>query len=222
MRPDRGAASQDRRWRVRHRLRLRALLAGGLVLGIGATVTLAAWSDSEYTAATFTSGRFGILGGSNGGSFADHPTSPGPTLVFSPVLTGVYPGSGAGFTSVQIRTASVASGGFDSVAGVVRLQTSTAATGNLAAALVYAVRVMPSGALCNEALFSNAAAPVIVPNATPLTTAVAASAANVQTLPAAAGGTVSYCIRIELPTAAADNAQNGTATVTWQFAGANS
>jgi predicted ribosomally synthesized peptide with SipW-like signal peptide len=222
MRPDRGAGSQHGRWRARHRLRLRALLAGGLVLGIGATVTMAAWTDSEYTAATLTAGQFGIVGSMNAGAFADHPTSPGATLTFSPVLTGLYPGSGAGFTTVQIRTASVATGGFASVPGVVRLQTSTTATGNLAAALVYAVRVVPSGGACNEALFANAAAPIIVANATPLTTAVGASTANTQSVTGAGGNTVSYCIRIELPTAAADNAQNGTATVTWQFAGATS
>ncbi|WP_438353662.1 SipW-dependent-type signal peptide-containing protein [Microbacterium sp. CJ88] len=218
MRPFRAAAPEDRQ-RGRRWPRLRALLAGGLVLGIGATVTLAAWTDSEYTAATLTAGRFGILGSMNGAAFADHATSPGATLTFSPALGAVYPGAPPGFTTVQIRTASTASGGFNSVAGTVSMQTSTAATGGLAGALVYAVRVIPTGSSCNEALFSNAAAPVIVPNATPLTTAVGASAANVQTVAASAGSTVSYCVRIALPLTAPDGIQNSSTPVVWQFAG---
>jgi hypothetical protein len=126
-----------------------------------------------------------------------------------------------GFTSVQIRTATVASGGFDSVPGVVRMQTATAASGVLASALVYAVRIIPSASTCNAASFT-ASTTIIVPDATALTTAVAASGTNTQALQAAGANTVSYCIRIELPTTAADNTQNGTAAVTWQFAGSTS
>lgn len=215
---DRAPRRRRLRW-----MRLRALLAGGLVLGVGASITLAAWTDSEYATTTVTSGRFGIVGAVNGsGTFTDHATSPGATLTFSPVLTAVYPGSGAGFTTVQIRTASVATGGFDSVPGVVRMQTSTAAAGSLASALVYAVRVVPSGSSCNEALFSNAAAPVIVPNATSLTTSVPTSPDVPQALPAAGASTVTFCVRIELPTTAPDTSQNGTASVVWLFAGATS
>ena len=44
----------------RHRTftRVRAVLAGALVLGVGASVTLASWSDSEYAAGTFTASTF--------------------------------------------------------------------------------------------------------------------------------------------------------------------
>ncbi|MDL9978993.1 SipW-dependent-type signal peptide-containing protein [Microbacterium candidum] len=217
-RRDRARRRRRLRW-----MRARALLAGGLVLGVGASITFAAWTDSEYATTTVASGRFGIVGAVNGGStFTDHATTPGATLTFSPALTAVYPGSGAGFTTVQIRTAAVAAGGFDSVPGVVRMQTSTAATGNLASALVYAVRVVPSGSSCNEALFANATAPVIVPNATPLTTSVPTAPDMPQTLQAAGGSTVTFCVRIELPTTAPDTSQNGTASVVWLFAGATS
>lgn len=223
-----GAKRRDPRLRSRrHRslhprgafLRVRAALAGALVLGVGAFATLAAWTDDEWATATVTSGRFGIVGSISGGAFADHPTSPGGSLSFTPVLSGVYPGSPAGFTTVQIRTASAASGGFDSVPGVVRMQTTTSATGNLAAALVYAVRVVPSGSSCNEALFSNASAPVIVANATALSTDVPSTPDAPQALQAAGANTVTFCIRIALPSTAPDNAQNLTTSVTWRFAG---
>ena len=55
--------------------RIRAILAGGLVLGVGAAATLAAWNDSEYGAATFTAGRFDIVGSTDGTTFASHATS---------------------------------------------------------------------------------------------------------------------------------------------------
>ncbi|MET0819476.1 MAG: SipW-dependent-type signal peptide-containing protein [Aeromicrobium sp.] len=69
-RPATAGASPDRRLLSR---RVRAILAGGLVLGIGAAVTLAAWNDSEFATGTFGSGSFGIEGSTNGTAFADHP-----------------------------------------------------------------------------------------------------------------------------------------------------
>lgn len=52
----------------------RAVLAGGLVLGVGAAITLAAWTDQEWVRGVFGSGTFGIEGSANGGAFAEHPT----------------------------------------------------------------------------------------------------------------------------------------------------
>lgn len=48
--------------------KVRALLAGGLVLGLGATATLAAYSDSEWATATFSAD-------------AVAPAEPDPTLI---------------------------------------------------------------------------------------------------------------------------------------------
>jgi predicted ribosomally synthesized peptide with SipW-like signal peptide len=221
---DTGVIPSGRRREARRRpgtrlRRARAVLAGALVLGVGGIATLAAWTDDEWATATVTSGRFGIVGSISGGAFADHAASPGGALTFTPALSAVYPGSPAGFTTVQIRTATTASGGFDSVPGVVRMQTGTSATGALASALVYAVRVVPSGSSCNEALFSNASAPVVVANATPLSSDVPTTPDAPQTLQAAGGNTVTFCIRIALPTSAPDNTQNLTTSVTWRFAG---
>lgn len=52
--------------------KVKAILAGGLVLGLGAAVTLAAWNDSEYAAGTFTVGSFVFQGASVEGVYADH------------------------------------------------------------------------------------------------------------------------------------------------------
>ncbi|MGN7253335.1 SipW-dependent-type signal peptide-containing protein [Arthrobacter sp. SAFR-014] len=46
--------------------KLKAILAGGLVLGIGAAVTLAAWNDSEFVKGAFGSGHFKMVGSKDG------------------------------------------------------------------------------------------------------------------------------------------------------------
>lgn len=56
----------------------RAVLAGGLVLGVGAAITLAAWTDNEWARGLFGSGTFGIEGSTDGSAFVDHPTSGNP------------------------------------------------------------------------------------------------------------------------------------------------
>ncbi|MFL0580114.1 SipW-dependent-type signal peptide-containing protein [Dietzia sp. 179-F 9C3 NHS] len=52
----------------------RALLAGGVVLGIGASMTLAAWSDSEWASGSFSTGGFTFQGSLDGQNFAEHAT----------------------------------------------------------------------------------------------------------------------------------------------------
>lgn len=54
--------------------RFKAILAGGIVLGVGAAVTLAAWTDDEWTEGVFGAGSFNVEGSTTGaeGTFADH------------------------------------------------------------------------------------------------------------------------------------------------------
>lgn len=56
---------------------VRAVLAGGLVLGVGAAVTLASWESSEYATSTFTAGALGLEGSTTGdtGSFSTDATA---------------------------------------------------------------------------------------------------------------------------------------------------
>ncbi len=77
----------------RHRSRMiRAILAGGLVLGVGAAVTLAAWNDSEFVTGTFTAGSFNLEGStSDGTTFTDHAASPGGSLTFTVPATALSP-----------------------------------------------------------------------------------------------------------------------------------
>ncbi|MDR2997769.1 MAG: SipW-dependent-type signal peptide-containing protein [Microbacterium sp.] len=81
-----GALSTDRRRKIT------AVLAGGLVLGVGAAVTLAAWNDSEFAKSTFTAGSFVFQGSTNGTDFADHASEAGAAaLTFSTGFDNLSP-----------------------------------------------------------------------------------------------------------------------------------
>lgn len=76
-----------------------AVLAGGLVLGVGIGVTLAAWNDSEFATGTFTAGSFNLEGSttSAGAGYDDHNVDLGQTaaaLVFElpAVASSMSPG----------------------------------------------------------------------------------------------------------------------------------
>ncbi|MBC7725198.1 MAG: hypothetical protein H7146_10695 [Burkholderiaceae bacterium] len=79
--------------RRRRGVRTRAILAGGLVLGLGATVTLAAWNDSEFAQGTFTAGSFSLVGSTDGTDFTDHPFAGSPAaLDFTVDASTLQPG----------------------------------------------------------------------------------------------------------------------------------
>lgn len=56
------------------RRKAQAILAGGLVLGIGAAVTLAAWNDSEFAQGVFGAASFNLEGSETGpeGPYQNH------------------------------------------------------------------------------------------------------------------------------------------------------
>lgn len=75
----------------RSRQRVLAILAGGLVLGVGAAVTLAVWNDSEFATGTFTSTSFDFVGSNTDSAYSSHATAPGNTLSFSTNFDNMSP-----------------------------------------------------------------------------------------------------------------------------------
>lgn len=57
--------------------KFKAILAGGIVLGVGAAVTLAAWTDDEWAEGVFGAGSFNVEGSTDGTEFNDHESSGG-------------------------------------------------------------------------------------------------------------------------------------------------
>jgi predicted ribosomally synthesized peptide with SipW-like signal peptide len=69
--------SSDQASKRSARRKIAAVLAGGLVLGVGTMATLASWNDSEFASATFTAGRFNLEGAvdASQATFSEHATS---------------------------------------------------------------------------------------------------------------------------------------------------
>lgn len=74
------------------RRKLYAILAGGLVLGVGAAMSLAAWNDSEFATGTFTAGEFNLQGSTDGSTWTDHASEDNAaTLSFSANFDNLSP-----------------------------------------------------------------------------------------------------------------------------------
>ncbi|MBU4188023.1 MAG: SipW-dependent-type signal peptide-containing protein [Propionicimonas sp.] len=80
----------DRRGRRR---KLAAILAGGLVVGVGTMATLASWNDAEYASGSFTAGRFNLLGSVDQSAFGEHASAgAAAALTFTAPVTALTPG----------------------------------------------------------------------------------------------------------------------------------
>lgn len=197
--------------------RIRAVLAAGLVLGVGAAGTLAAWNDAEFGGSTFTAGRFDIVGAADGTTFSSHATAgAAATLNFVVAPTAMAPGTTT-YALFSVRTAN------PSVAGTLQLTAGTPGGTGLAASLTYGVRLVPA-TTCNATTFAaaSAATSIVVPDGSALTTGGAATTSVPQVVTANGGSQLNYCFAVTLPTTAPNTAQGLTMTQTWQFQGTSS
>jgi len=214
---------------VRSRLtrgRVFALLSGGLVLGLGATATLATWSDNEWV--------FGGVDGATPGvgtstfeveqsrtlantAWDQFETANGGLLTLDSKALALTPGDST-YTHVSLRSTST------SVAGKINLLAATTAiapqpvsASDLWAALRLRV-VVTTGAspTCGAGSFTALAtyavgtfgAPALM-TATPVTldSSLSAAGANQQ----------NYCFEVTLPAGSADSLQGKKVTPAWQF-----
>jgi len=213
-----------RRRRTLPFLRLRALLSGGLVLGLGAVATLASWNDSEYTRVSLTSSVFNTESSVNGLPYADNATSPGPIVTFAGA--GFSPGTSV-YLPVLIRSKAT------SVPGTVVLEAPVvggADAATLGAAFVYrVVRPTVSGTgtiTCDVSAFAAGSTYVVGTSATSRAFTAGQEVGLVNTLaagaPAAAGAVTGFCFQITLPAGADNSLQGKAATATWRFVATSS
>lgn len=174
-----------------------AVLAGGLVLGVGAAITLAAWNDSEFVAGSFGSGAFDLEGSIDGIDFVHELEGP-LTLDFDADL--LSPGAVVSVPfSVQLSDAS--SYGAD-------VAIKSIGTGAIAGLLRYrVVQTADFDADCSSA----ASGTELVPN---VSAASSSQAAAFSLTSAGAGGRKNLCFVV---TAGADLSQSLDGTVTWEF-----
>ncbi|MGN8026427.1 SipW-dependent-type signal peptide-containing protein [Microbacterium sp. 22242] len=192
------SSAGERRIRL---LRIRALLAGGLVLGTGATSTLASWNDAEYANSTFTAAQFGIEGSLDGTDYSKHASTNAAALSFNPAVRGLFPGN-TSYAAFAVRATS------GSIAGQVQLTAGTPAGALID--LRYGVRTVSAMTQCNATGYVNGR--TVIPDGSTLGT----SSSILQAL-AADRTPVYYCFAITLPVDASNSMQTTTATQTWQL-----
>jgi len=193
--------------RLRSR-RVRAILAGGLVLGVGAAVTLAAWNDSEHSSGTFTASRFGIVGSTNGTAFAEHPSTDPAALSFTVAPTAMSPGTTT-YALFSVKTTAAST-----VGGKLLLSAGTPTGTGLGSYLRYGVSTI-TGTTCDGTAFSGGTA--VVATGSALT--VGAAPTVTQAVAANGGSTVNYCFAVTLPAGTVNDAQGLNATQTWTITG---
>ncbi|MGV0110838.1 SipW-dependent-type signal peptide-containing protein [Arthrobacter sp. CP30] len=184
------------------RRRVRAILAGGLVLGVGAAVTLAAWNDSEFAIGNFQAGSFDLVGSTNGTDFDDHATAAGAaTLDFSLNPTNLAP------DDVVYAPFSIALDTGTTYGADVTI-TSTPVTGTLENVTYELLQTTTFG--CTADTTGTALVPTATDvGTTPGTAAFSLAAPTGQTL-----APVNLCFKVT----AGAIAQGDTGSATWEFA----
>ena len=195
--------------RPRASIKVRAALAGGLVFGLAAGLTVASWTDAERVGSTFTASSFDIQTSLDGGATYTNVAS------VSTSVAGVYPGSPS-YISLRVKTVAV------STAGTVSLSAAANSAG-LDAVLRY--RIVRNAPTCNATAFTGSSIYVVgsaVPAYQQVT--VALTATTGLTLAANASNEIDYCIELGMPaTGVAQGTYAGTpGTVTWNIIGTSS
>lgn len=192
------------------RRKVRAILAGGLVLGLGAAVTLANWNDSEFAAATFTAGTFNLQGSTDGTTFTDHASVAGAAA-----LTFTTPFSALSPTDVVVAPFAVrlAAGTTNNADLRVQALTVTESGGTANAAnLTYAIYPVVSSAACTVAVAGTPLASGSL--GTPALPAATTQALTKGASTAVPGATQWLCVKV---TAGAALNQSTATVATWQL-----
>lgn len=190
--------------------RTRAALAGALVLGVGTSLTLAAWSDDEFGTATFAASTFVVESQTASSTWAAHEAGSPATLAFNAVAMSP---SVSQYAFIDIRTTAATN-----IGGTAALSAVSAATGTLLPQLEYRVVVTPAATTCNAAAFTSTTVPAYTATLSTATAPPAVSGA----LAAAAGSTVRFCFDVRVKAGTGATFQGGTASATWQFTSTSS
>lgn len=184
--------------------KIAAVLAGGLVLGIGAATTMAAWTDSQYAKATFTAGVFKLESSADGSAWAKH-TSSSPAQL-SVGTAGMSPGV-SGFGFLDVRTT-----GESDLAGTAALLPATVGSGSsdMVGALEFRAKALTGGVSCNASTLG--AAPYTAVTGLP-------TGLGGQVLAAVSGNVVRFCLEVRMKTGAPSSIQGESTNLTWAVQG---
>ncbi|MDP5226479.1 MULTISPECIES: SipW-dependent-type signal peptide-containing protein [Arthrobacter] len=207
----------------------RAILAGGLVLGVGAVFTLAAWTDNEWVFGQNDNGTAGPgtqvyhmeqntwTGASGAAAWSSQGSKNGGALTFTVNANQLVPGAVV-YAPMELRAAAGSQALTALLAeGVQAIPTAEPTNSpSLYAALTYSVKSGVTKAQCNAAGFA-AAGTTLVAAGQPLT----ATSSTPISLPAgasgAAGTPVDICFALSLPSTTDTTLQGKETTPLWRF-----
>ena len=200
----------DRRRSTARYTKARAALAAALVLGVGTSLTLAAWSDDEFGTATFAASTFAVESQTSSSTWAAHEAANPATLVFN--ATAMSPGLSQ-FAFIDIRTTAATN-----IGGTAALSAVSAATGTLLPQLEYRVVTTAAGTACNANAFTSATVPAYTASLSTGTAPPTATGA----LTAGGTSTVRFCFDVRVKVGTASSFQGNTASATWVFTSTSS
>lgn len=205
--PDDARPVSRRQMRQRQQMRgrrIKAILAGGLVFGVGATATVAAWTDSEEASGSFEAGRFNIELSTDGQWTGTNE------MTFN--AGNMYPGQKV-YAPVSVRTTSNTS-----LDGKLTISAGGISNPNtFASALTYrAVARSTSGVTCNAANFPGPG-DIIIGSSGGVPLSSQPTVDSSQNLEAASASVQDYCFEVTLANNAPSSAQGLQANHTWTF-----
>lgn len=200
-----------------------ALLSGGIIIGLGATATLASWNDSEWVFGGVDSTTSGVTLSSfevqqnRGSGWGDFETSPGGALTIVAPATGLTPGDSA-YTQVSLRTTSASVGGNLTLQAATTAPTPTYAASDTdvwAAVRLRVVVTTGTPGTCDVNAFTAGATYVVGSFASGA--AIGTAGGLSRSLTAASGNQQNYCFQVLLPTGSADSLQGKGISPVWEF-----
>ena len=190
--------------------KIRAVLAGGLVLGVGVGVTLASWTDSVASSGTYTAGVLDLEGkksellGFAGGLAAT-------TLDYSALVSNLSP-SNVVYAPYSVRLSASSTTGADI--------TLSAQTGNVVTGLTYTLvktssfacdsGVVSAAILAGDALVTNQPLGYVIPNTVTFPLVKGSPTGS----PAVAGTSQNLCFAVTAGNGLVQ-AQTGTSTISF-------
>jgi predicted ribosomally synthesized peptide with SipW-like signal peptide len=198
--------SNDQTSKRSTRRKVAAVLAGGLVLGVGTMATLASWNDSEFASATFTAGKFNLEGAvdASQATFSEHATSGAAGgLTFTAPVGNLTPNDVVA-APYAVRLAANTTN--NATLNLVAAANTSGTVTNLTYELIKTI-----GAGCTTASTGT----VIVAAGTAVTSVSTTPITLNMGSPTTLAGAPAYlCFKV---TAGANLAQSQTGAVTWQF-----
>ena len=186
--------------------KFKAILAGGIVLGVGAAVTLAAWTDDEWAEGVFGAGSFNVQGSTDGTTFTDHESEGGAAALTFDLNGGdnMSPGDTVAAPFVLRLDGPTT---YDATVAL----TSAAGGGDNASALTYEIVQVASAGECS----ATATGSSVVPAGTALDSTTGAADFDLSAgAGTATGDPVSLCFKVT----AGDSLEQGqNTTAQWQF-----